>query len=72
MTGIGKEGLTRRGNHAAILPEQDISALDEGIGQRHAEPPGKMVVAGAGETQRLVTAPARPIAGRRSLPRQPP
>lgn len=53
--------------YAAVLTEQDISALDERIGQHHAKPPGKMVVAGTDETQRLVAAPARPIARRRSL-----
>jgi hypothetical protein len=38
---IGKEGLTRRGHYPAVLTEQDISTLDERIGQRHAEPPGQ-------------------------------
>src|SRR5205085_8806268 len=37
---IGKESLTRRGHYPAVLTKQHISALDERIGQRHAEPPG--------------------------------
>ena len=45
------------GHLTAIGAQCDVAALGQRIGQRHAEPPGQVVVAGARRAQRLAAAP---------------
>src|SRR6516162_7453943 len=52
-----EELLPLFGYLAAIRSQCDMTPLGQGISQRHAEPPGQVVVAGAGRTQRLAAAP---------------
>jgi hypothetical protein len=49
-----KHALAGIGHLATILGEHDAAACHQRVGNRHAERPGDVIVAGAGEAQRLV------------------
>jgi hypothetical protein len=59
-----QERLALRRDHAAVFGELNMVPRRQRVGQRHAEAPGQMVVAGARIAQRLAAAPSRLVAGR--------
>ncbi len=69
-----EEPLPLLGHLAAIGAQRDVPAVAQRIGQRDAEPPGQVVVAGARGAQRLAAAPGgrRAPARVRPPPSRPP
>ena len=60
-----REKPLARGRHlAAVVAQHHMAARDQRVGDRDAHAAGQMVVAGAGEAQRLVLGRARPVARR--------